>query len=662
MLVAPGMPAATARPRTEPESREDRRSWRLAAARGVLGRAAWFGLVVGLAELGLVLGQKRLRDPSPLFFRMNRHVVWMVPLADLTLFVGIGLVPAALAMYRPRLAARLADRLFSFLGPLAALLTHRPFHGGACVVLALGVAYRLSRRIGRNERRFRSLVRRSLPALGVVAAALIGSSFFANVVAARRPPAGVSPAPRGAPNVLLIVLDTVRADRLSGYGYHRPTTPNLDRLAGRGIRFTQARSTAPWTLPSHASIMTGRWPHELGADFSGPLDAAFPTLAEFLTAGGYATAGFVANRTYAGAETGLDRGFSHYEDHEVSPLGVLRCSALGGRIIWPLIARDECVGHPDELPDRKDAAEVCDELLGWLAGRPGDRPFFAFLNFYDAHNPYIPPGDFRRRFSEPPKSTADRVVLLEWFIQNKASLPARQRRLALDAYDDCLAHIDEQLGRLFDELGRRGRLEDTLVIVTADHGEHFGEHDLYGHASSLYDQEVRVPLLIVPPQGGPAGRVVEQPVSLRDIAATVADLTGLGIGAPFPGRSLARWWAPGAEPASEADRAVLVEVEEPAKASPNQGRSPIFRGAMKAVVADGKAYIRNGDGVEELYDLQVDPGETHDLAGSPESRPELERFRGELRRLLGGAGVRVRRPRRRAAHLRRVGPPQPRNP
>jgi arylsulfatase A-like enzyme len=625
-----------ARPRTWSGAHAEGRSARLGAAMVVLGCAAWYGLVVGWAELGLVLGQKWLRDPSPLFFRMNRHVVWMVPAADLVLFVGLGLASAALALSRPRPAARLTDRLFCFVGSLALLLTHRPFHGGACAVLALGVGYRLSRRIAGNERRFRSLMWHTLPALGVGSAALAGASFLAGVLGPETRPAALPPASRGAPNILLIVLDTVRADRLSAYGYHRPTTPNLERLSGRGIRFAQARSTAPWTLPSHASLMTGRWPHELSADFSGPLDARFPTLAEYLSARGYATGGFVANRTYAGAETGLARGFAHYEDHDLSPLGVLRCSSLGGRILWPLIAGEGCVGHPDEIPDRKDAAEVRDELLGWLAHRPRDRPYFAFLNFYDAHNPYIPPAHFRRHFGERPQSRSDRVLLLEWFIQKKESLPQRQLRMASDAYDDCLAYLDDQLGRLFDELGRRGLLEDTLVIVTADHGEHFGEHALYGHASSLYDQEVRVPLVIVPPRGGPTGRVVESAVSLRDIPATVVDLAGLADGAPFPGRSLARWWVPQGEPADAADRAVLVEVDEPAQASPNQGRSPIFRGAMKAVVADAKAYIRNGDGAEELYDLASDPDESHDLAGLPGSRPLLERFRDELRRLLAG--------------------------
>ena len=212
---------------------------RWAAAMSVLSCAAWFGLVVGQAELGLVLAQKWLHDPGPLFFRLNRHVVWMVPAADLALFVGVGLVLAALASFRPFKDPRRAYFVYLFLGMLALLLTHRPLHGGACIVLALGLAYRLSRRIGRYDGQFRSMVRRSLPGLGVASAALVGASYLANVVGPRRPTVGAVPAPRGAPNVLLVVLDTVRADRLSAYGYPRPTTPNLERLAARGILFSQ---------------------------------------------------------------------------------------------------------------------------------------------------------------------------------------------------------------------------------------------------------------------------------------------------------------------------------------------------------------------------------------------------------------------------------------
>src|SRR5262249_26144673 len=153
----------------------------------------------------------------------------------------------------------------------------------------------------------------------------------------------------------------------------------------------------------------------------------------------------------------------------------------------------------------------------------GRRPFFAFLNYLDAHSPYVTPAGFDRHFGVKPGSPADSHTLDQWFTLDKEKLGPRDLRLASDAYDDCLAYLDEQLGRLFDEPDRRGLLGNTLVIVTADHGEHFGEHRLYCHASSLYDPEIHVPLLALLPGGAHAGRSVAEPVSLRDLPATVAD-------------------------------------------------------------------------------------------------------------------------------------------
>ena len=134
--------------------------------------------------------------------------------------------------------------------------------------------------------------------------------------------------PAGSPNILLVVLDTVRADRLSLYGYERPTTPNLERLAKRGIRFDLARATAPWTLASHASMFTGHWPHELVQEWMTPLQGNQPMLAEYVGAHGYATAGFVANVTYCSQNSGLARGFTHYEDYVLEKLAPLRTSGL----------------------------------------------------------------------------------------------------------------------------------------------------------------------------------------------------------------------------------------------------------------------------------------------------------------------------------------------
>ena len=168
--------------------------------------------------------------------------------------------------------------------------------------------------------------------LGTVAALACfsyGRELLSEHRALRRLPAAIP----GAPNVLLIVLDTVRADALSLYGYDRDTSPNLVRLARGGVRFEQARATAPWTLPSHASMFTGRWPHQLDIGTFRPLDARSPTLAEVLGARGYVTAGFVANPIFCHADYGLARGFLHYEDIPVSPLEILRSTLLGERLL-----------------------------------------------------------------------------------------------------------------------------------------------------------------------------------------------------------------------------------------------------------------------------------------------------------------------------------------
>jgi arylsulfatase A-like enzyme len=605
----------------------------------------WFGLVTGLIELGLTLALKPFYDEALGFFRGNRHVLWIVPLVNLAVFATCGLLLGLVARRRPRRALRLASFVLVFLACLTLLLTIRGLYVAACLILAGGLAFRVAPWLRTHLPMLRTLVGLSLPGLVVAVAALVGISIGREAWAERRALASLPAATPGTPNVLLIVLDTVRADHLSVYGYERETTPNLARLAAQGVRFERARSTAPWTLPSHASLFTGRWPHELSASLRGPLDGRYPTLAERLRDQGFVTAGFVANTTYCSAETGLNRGCVHYEDHILSALEILRGSALGRRVLDKVVTSAQKLGAaaglgpwlaPGNGKEFKDAATINRDFLTWLSGPDVQRrPFFAFLNYFDAHHPYVLPEGFDQHFGLRPESHADNLILHRWWTLDKRHLPPRHVALARDAYDDCLAYLDEQLGRLFAELGRRGVLDHTLVIVTADHGEHLGEHELYGHASSLYGPEVHVPLLMVAPSGVPAGATVAAPVSLRDLPATVTDLLGLGAESPFPGTSLARYWDTAA-PEGPAAEPVLSEVDEPVKGPANDGRSPVFRGAMKALTTDEAVYIRNGDGREELFDLATDPQETRNLAGSAEAGPILQRFRTDLGQLLRG--------------------------
>jgi arylsulfatase A-like enzyme len=370
-------------------------------------------------------------------------------------------------------------------------------------------------------------------------------------------------------------------------------------------------------------MMTGRWPHELSTGINRPLDRTYRTLAEVLAARGYATGGFVANATYCGAETGLDRGFEHYEDHPLSVVDVVWTTAIGQRLLLqgPLQPERRARGNPNDY-HRKDASQVRRRVIDWV-GHQGDRPFFAFVNLYDAHDPYLPPSDCTRRFTTGPGSVEEVKVLERWFISDKNTLSPEQIQFTLDSYDEGIAYLDDQVGRLLDDLERAGKGDDTLVIITADHGEHLGEHGLYGHASSLYDSEIHVPLLVLLPKGSHAGRTVAGQVSLRDLAATVADVTGLGTGT-FPGSSLTRHWRSSGTPD---DVPSLSEVDAPVMGAPNQGRSPVFRGPMQAVATGDYVYIHNGDGKEQLFEIRSDSGQSRDLATAPEARSVLEELR-----------------------------------
>ena len=268
-------------------------------------------------------------------------------------------------------------------------------HSGAAAVLAAAVALRFSGRVAHRPRLARfcgRVVRLGLPVFLVIAGALGGWSYQRLVLAEGQTLAALPRPAKGAPNVLLVVLDTVRADHLGLYGYARPTSPNLDRLATRGVVFDEARSAAPWTLPSHASLFTGRWPHELGVSVKRPLHEDFPTIAGYLSDHGYATAGFVGNTYFCNSWFGLANGFAHYEDYYeanvlVSPLEALRCSALG-RFLVGLIGPSYNARH-GSANFLKDAERLNADFLAWQSAHPG-RPFFAFLNYVDGHDPYIP--------------------------------------------------------------------------------------------------------------------------------------------------------------------------------------------------------------------------------------------------------------------------------
>jgi arylsulfatase A-like enzyme len=607
----------------------------------VLLVAVWCGLAAGWLEVGTKVLLKHVAVTGRMYL-MSRQFVWVVPLANLLLFFVGGLALALATKRWPRSVGWLSPRLLIAVALMPALMVAGPqIYQWAWLVLALGVAIRLAPWLERPATPWRRWLVLSLPCLlglvFVAAGSVFGGDRLKELRETRRPlPAS------GSPNVLLIVLDTVRADRLGMYGYKRPTSPALDRLANRAIRFEEARATAPWTLASHASMFTGQWPHELNVNWQAPLPGDFPTLAEYLGSRGYATSGFVANTQYCSYDAGLDRGFTHFEDYaaDIKHLRPLR-SALLFKFAWDgisvLTARLTADRYGTVLGwlmaiDRKHAAEVNREFVTWLYYRQDKRPFFAFLNYYDSHSPYLPPHGVRFRFGSGPRTMTEFLVLTElWQGMDKLKLSQDFIDLIRDSYDNCLAFLDACLGQLFEALEDGGVLEKTVVIITADHGEELGDHTLYEHGESLYRPEIRVPLLFILPSSAQPPVIVRRTVSLRDLPATIVDLAGVADGSPFPGRSLARHWrdpAPGANSGDPDLDGALSELSEPSPINPSHGRSPAVRGPLVSLAQDDYVYIRNeGDGKEELFHERDDPRELVNLAESERMQPRLQRLR-----------------------------------
>jgi arylsulfatase A-like enzyme len=613
-------------------------------AGNVLAWSIWFGLSAGLLEVATRV-LCRAVDPTKRLYLMSRHFVWLIPLANMLFFLALGLLLAGITKLWPRLGAWLSPRLLCALAIQPMLMVAVPrILPAAWFILALGIASRLVPWLESQPAKPRQLLLAwSLPALLGLDLIVAGSVFAGDWLKQARESRRALPA-AGSPNVLFIVLDTVRADHLSLYGYGRPTTPTLERLAKNGIRFDRARATAPWTLPSHASFFTGRWPHELGVEWLTPLRPGPPLLAEYMGSRGYATAGFVANTGYCSYDTGLARGFTHYEDYILKRLAPLQMpivvKGLLGRIFEVSTAHDPGALHyVPELVERwfysgirKDAESINRAFLDWLSRRPEQtRPFFVFLNYLDAHAPYKLPEGAQHRFGHKPRSREEiRVIHDGWDSIDKLTLPRYYQTMARDAYDSCLAYLDEQLGVLFDELQRRALLDDTLVVITSDHGEGLGEHDLFDHGESLYSTELDVSLLILLPRKGRTARVVRQVVSLRDLPATIVDLVGQGAGSPFPGHSLADVWRDSHDTRSAVSVA-FSELFAPSPRKTNHGRSPADRGAMISVAEGDFVYIRNeGDGAEELFNKSDDPHELSNRRGVDALKPVLEQLRAHV--------------------------------
>lgn len=581
--------------------------------RDVLWLVALGALGAGLGEVGLRFALLPFRELLGSRVYLNPQSVWMGPFTTAVLL----LVPVSLTWIIAR-KVRGGAHAFSatvlaatFLSLYAVAMITRRVSDIALAALALGVASQVARFASAKPALARLVVRRLTVGLGVTCLALTAWVSLSPKMRERRILGALPEAPAGAPNVLLLVLDTVRGLETGVGGYARATTPNIDRYAARGVVFDRAIAAAPWTLPSHASMFTGKWPHELGVGWSKPFEAGHVTLAERLNSLGYATGGFVANVIYCSYLFGLQRGFSSYHDYQFTPSEVLGASTLGRRVIerWNAATGDYV------FVGRKDAAQVNAEFLSWEADVKEGRPWFAFLNYFDAHDPYDPEEPWRTKF---PGTEEKWRSLFELRQRSPEELSALQ-----SAYDGSLAYLDDQVGKLLDDLDKRGVLRNTIVIITSDHGEEFGEHGHTGHGSSLYSPVIHVPLVILPP-GDTASKRVARMVSLRDLAATIEDAASPGQ-RELPGFPLSPLWrgdsAATISPAfTQVDRFATLPA-----------RYPVSKANLRSLIVDDRwHFIRTVGGKEELFDLRADYMERTNLIDRPEVAATVQRLRDSL--------------------------------
>ena len=593
--------------------------WSSRPASTVVRLGVWLGLLTGGGEL-LYLALRKF-GRGMLIFR-GGDTLWMTPLATVVVFLVAGLLWWLISARLPtERRVRWALSIYATLAVLSGLWLLPGLHAGAASVIALGVGVQGGRMLWPHWARLDRWLGRTLPLLGTATLLLLVGVPLVRWRAERSALAALPSARAGAPNILLLVLDTVRSLNLSAYGYPRPTTPGLAAVARQGTQFDQAFSTAPWTLPSHASLFTGTWPHEQHTGWYSAMSDSLPTLAEALARAGYRNAGMVANVYYTSAETGLARGFSRYEDHRVTPATFFASASLSRTLMAAGIVQ-RALGT-EELAGRKSAAEINRAFLQWQS-RDAGRPFFAFLNYYDAHTPYLPPHPWQHRFVTPGIVP---VPNLERHERRDGGWSPDQLQGAIDAYDGAIGYLDAEISQLLDSLTARGVLDHTIVIITSDHGEEFNEHGLIHHGNSLYRPSISVPLLLRWPGHVPAAAHVTTPVSLRDLAATILDLAEVPTAGPWPGRSLRHYWEGDTLPADT----LLAEL----RYAPQQPEwYPASKGDMVSAIHDGFRYIRTGDGTESLYDFDHDAGEVANLAAVPDHAAPLTQFRALVRGLL----------------------------
>lgn len=538
----------------------------------------WFVTICALGAALVHVGYNEIR--VHLLHRLtwtSRDFAWMAPIAYLGYFMLLGALAAPFTRARATVVGAFAA--------WSLLLLWTGLHPLALLVLALGVGRLMAGLQSKlSPRQLRNVAVCLTLLLCVAAVRVRGGGKASATVAAN------------APNVLLLILDTVGAKHMSLYGYGRPTTPRLEQLARESIVFDNAFATSSWSLPSHTGIFTGLLPQEHGGNYLEPIRREVYSVAQAFQSHGYATGGFTANIGYAGYQAGFGRGFDHFEDYPRS-LSELALTPTFSQIEAVRLAGENLRGgylrgalfafRPQNLrivgvrrAPRRPAADVIRRFHRWRAKT--SRPFFAFINLMEAHSPYEPPMPFRTRWGE---SEADR-------------------------YDGAVAYLDSVATALVESLPR-----NTVVVITADHGEGWGEHGFDGHGNTLYVSVLRIPLIIHVPQRVTAR--VSSPVSLRDISATMLDLAGLPHAA-VPGTPLRNAWERGAT------GLVFAEATQ-GKNVPSNFQN--FSGPVRSLLDSTTHYIRFPTGREELYAWRSDRDELNNLAKQKEHAETLRRYR-----------------------------------